>query len=68
MSALYAMHYAGSTRMGDGCIYVGNCKIVGMDVAGGRYHGNYTEQNNQMQVSVKLTMAADGILLPASAH
>lgn len=60
---LYAMKYVGNTGMGLGCIYVGNGKILGMDASGGRYDGSYTEQNNQMEVALKLTMIVDGILV-----
>jgi hypothetical protein len=63
MSALYAMKYTGSTGMGDGCLYVGDGKITGMDFNGGRYHGAYTEQEDQIQASVKLTMVIDGLLV-----
>jgi hypothetical protein len=63
MSALYGMNYVGQTGAGGGCIYLGNGKIVGMDIAGGRYHGSYTIQNNQMTVSVRLTMVTDGVLV-----
>ncbi len=63
MSALYAMKYTGSTGMGDGCLYVGEGKITGMDFNGGRYHGAYIEQEDHIEASVKLTMAIDGLLV-----
>jgi hypothetical protein len=63
MSALYAMKYVGSTGMGDGCLYIGDGKITGMDFNGGRYNGAYVEQDDHIQANVKLTMATDGLLV-----
>lgn len=60
---LYAMKYVGNTGMGFGCIYVGQGKILGMDAAGGRYNGTYIEQDDQLHVSLTLTMIVDGILV-----
>lgn len=63
MSAFYLMNYVGQTGMGGGAVYIGNGKIVGADVAGGRYHGSYTENGGRLSVNVTLTMMADGMLV-----
>lgn len=55
-SALYAITYSGSASFGGGAIFIGNGKIVGIDVGNMRYHGNYTIEG--MRLKAKATMSA----------
>jgi hypothetical protein len=61
--ALYAMNYVGQTGTGGGAVYVGNGKIVGIDVANLRYHGSYTEQAGRLTGAVTLTAPTGGTLV-----
>jgi hypothetical protein len=60
MSALYAMNYVGQTGTGGGAVYVGNGKIVGIDVGNLRYNGTYTEQAGRLKGSVMLSAPNGG--------
>ncbi|MGJ5075515.1 hypothetical protein [Bradyrhizobium oligotrophicum] len=66
MSALYAMHYVGSSSSGDGAIYVGNGKIVGIDVGNLRYSGSYSQQAGRLKGTVNLYAPVDGTLVTGS--
>jgi hypothetical protein len=63
MSALYAMNYVGQTGTGGGAVYVGNGKIVGIDVGNLRYNGSYTEQGDRLSGTVSLYAPTGGILV-----
>jgi hypothetical protein len=67
MSALYAMNYVGRTGTGGGAVYVGNGKIVGIDVGNLRYNGTYTEQNGRLKGTVALTAPTGGTLVTGAA-
>jgi hypothetical protein len=61
--ALYAMNYVGQTGTGGGAVYVGDGKIVGVDVGNLRYHGSYTEQSGRLKGTVALTAPTGGTLV-----
>jgi hypothetical protein len=63
MSAFYAMNYVGQTGTGGGAVYVGNGKIVGIDVGNLRYNGTYTEAGGRMKGTVALTAPTGGTLV-----
>ncbi len=63
MSALYKMTYAGKSDIGAGVLYIGNSKIVGIDVGDMRYSGSYTEQSGVIDASVKLFAPTGGTLV-----
>lgn len=55
MSALYQMRYRGSANAGQGAIYIGRGKIVGVDLTGARYLGDYHEHDGQIVGQIILT-------------
>jgi hypothetical protein len=61
--ALYVMNYVGQTGTGGGAVYVGNGKIVGVDVGNLRYHGSYSEQGGRLKGTVALTAPTGGTLV-----
>jgi hypothetical protein len=63
MSALYAMNYVGQTGTGGGAVYVGNGKIVGIDVGNLRYNGAYTEQSGRLKGTIAMTAPTGGVLV-----
>ncbi len=63
MSALYMMQYVGVAGGGAGAIYIGKGKILGMDIAGGRYAGSYTEQGGRLKGNATLSMPQGGQLV-----
>ena len=63
MSALYAMNYVGQTGTGGGAVYVGNGKIVGIDVGNLRYNGNYTEHGGRLKGTITLSAPTGGTLV-----
>jgi len=63
MSALYAMHFVGKGGRGGGAVYVGNGKIVGIDVGNLRYTGTFTEQDGRLQGTVDLYAPTGGTLV-----
>jgi hypothetical protein len=63
MSALYAMNYVGATGTGGGAVYVGNGKILGIDVGNLRYNGTYTEQGGRLKGTVALMAPTGGTLV-----
>ncbi|WP_316228041.1 MULTISPECIES: hypothetical protein [unclassified Bradyrhizobium] len=63
MSALYAMNYVGSSGAGGGAIYVGNGKILGIDVGNLRYSGSYTQQGGRLKGNVDLYAPTGGTLV-----
>lgn len=68
MSAFYTMQYEGIPgNIGVGALYVGKGVVVGADVAGGRYHGSYSESGGRLKGTVTLSMVADGMLVTGQA-
>lgn len=63
MSAFYTMQYVGVSGIGMGALYIGRNKVVGADVAGGRYVGSYTQQGARLIGSVILSMPMGGALV-----
>ncbi|MFN4311709.1 MAG: hypothetical protein ACK4FK_14085 [Ferrovibrio sp.] len=63
MSALYAMRYLGQTGVGMGSVYIGKGVIVGVDVANGRYHGTYKEENGRVKATLTLSAPPGGAVL-----
>jgi hypothetical protein len=63
MSAFYAMNYVGQTGTGGGAVYVGNGKIVGIDVANLLYNGTYTEAGGRLKGTVAMTAPMGGTLV-----
>lgn len=63
MSALYKMTYAGASDVGAGVLYIGNGKIVGIDVGDMRYSGTYTDLNGSIDATVKLSAPTGGTLV-----
>jgi hypothetical protein len=66
------MRYIGQTGAGAGAIYIGKNKIVGVDVANGRYDGTYTETNGRIKGTATMWLPNGGALvtgqqLPAGA-
>jgi hypothetical protein len=57
------MKYLGPFGVGGGTIYIGKGVIVGTDVYGGKYDGEYTEQNGHMKGHVKMTAPPGGMTL-----
>jgi hypothetical protein len=60
MSAFYVMKYLGQEGQGGGAIFIGKGIVVGVDVLGGRYDGNYTEAGGRMKGKVKMTAPPGG--------
>lgn len=63
MSALYAMNYLGQTGTGGGAVYIGQGKIIGIDVGNLHYNGTYTEQGDRLTGAVVLTAPTGGTLV-----
>jgi hypothetical protein len=63
MGALYVMNFVGQTGVGGGAVYVGNGKILGVDVGNLRYSGSYTEQGGRLKGTVALTAPTGGTLV-----
>ena len=63
MSAFYTMQYLGQSGVGMGAIYIGKGKIVGADVAGGRYSGTYSEDAGRIKAEIVLSMPNGGPLV-----
>jgi hypothetical protein len=63
MSALYAMNYVDQTGTGGGAVYIGNGKIVGIDVGNVRYNGSYSEQGDRLRGTVSLYAPTGGTLV-----
>lgn len=63
MSALYTMRYLGGVGIGMGAIYVGKGTVVGVDVTGGRYKGNYTDSNGRLKGTVTATFPSGAQLV-----
>jgi hypothetical protein len=61
--ALYAMNFVGLTGTGVGAVYIGNGKIVGIDVGNLRYSGTYAEAGGRMRATVTLTAPTGGQLV-----
>ena len=61
--ALYAMYYVGQTGTGSGAVYVGNGKIVGIDVGNLRFHGTYVEQGGRLKGTVTMSAPTGGTLV-----
>ena len=57
MSALYQLRYQGVAGVGHGAVYIGRGIIVGVDITGGRYHGTYSAQGQNLVGSATLTSA-----------
>src|SRR5690348_3798919 len=55
MSALYQMRYHGVAGNGHGACYIGNGKVLGVDITGARYLGSYTQAGAALNGSVTLT-------------
>jgi hypothetical protein len=49
--------------MGHGTIYIGNGKIVGVDVGNGRYIGTYTEAGGRIKGIIQMTTGQAGVLV-----
>jgi hypothetical protein len=65
--ALYAMNFLGMTGTGGGAVYIGNGKILGIDVGNLRYNGTYTETAGRLKASVTMS-APTGALLVTGAQ
>lgn len=63
MSAFYAMNFVGQGGTGGGAVYVGNGKIVGIDVGNLRYSGTYAVQGGRLKGSVDLYAPTGGSLV-----
>jgi hypothetical protein len=61
--ALYLMKFAGAADFGGGVLFIGNGKIVGMDVANLRFKGTYTEQNGRFVSSVRMSAPTGATLV-----
>lgn len=68
MSALYAMRYLGQSGIGLGAIYIGKGKIVGVDVANGRYSGSYKEEGGRVKATAQLSAPPGGAILVTGAQ
>lgn len=55
MSALYQVRYHGVAGEGHGAIYIGNGKVLGVDITGARYNGTYTQNGDSLAGTVTLT-------------
>jgi hypothetical protein len=62
MSALYQISYQGIAGTGHGALYIGRGVVVGVDVAGGRYKGTYSDKMGAIAGSVKLTSSGAGLV------
>lgn len=63
MGALYIVRYSGQASTGFASIYIGNGKIVGVDVGNGRYHGTYTEAAGRLKGTIQMTTGENGVLV-----
>lgn len=63
MGTLYRMVYGGQIGAGGGALYLGDGKLLGVDVSGGRYEGTYTENGGRIRLDITLTMDVDGVLV-----
>jgi hypothetical protein len=69
--ALYLMKFVGDADFGGGVLFIGNGKIVGMDIANLRFKGSYTVHEKRFVSSVTMTAPTGATLvtgqeLPAS--
>jgi len=62
-AAMYAMSFVGLASTGAGAIFVGNGKIIGIDVGNLRYNGTYTEQGGRMKGTVAMYAPTAGTLV-----
>jgi hypothetical protein len=60
MSAFYIIRYAGTSGQGNGVLYIGKGLVVGVDVAGAKYRGSYSERSGHLHGTVKLTAPTAG--------
>jgi hypothetical protein len=70
--ALYLMKFVGVADFGGGILFIGNGKIVGMDIANLRFKGTYSENNGRFVSSVTMKAPTGATLvtgqeLPAGA-
>jgi len=63
MGALYAMNYVGQTGAGSGAVYIGEGKILGIDVGNIRYSGTYNQQGSRIKGTVALSAPNGGMLV-----
>lgn len=63
MGALYAMNYVGQTGIGGGAVYIGDGKILGVDVGNIRYLGTYTVQGTRLRGTIALHAPTGGTLV-----
>ncbi|MEM6590217.1 MAG: hypothetical protein AAF641_17375 [Pseudomonadota bacterium] len=63
MSALFKMEYTGAQGFGAGALYVGRGRIVGLDVLGGEYRGQYTNIGRRLRGTVTLSSASNSLQL-----
>jgi hypothetical protein len=73
MSALYVMRYVGQTGTGTGVMYIGKGLVVGMDAAGNRYDGSYSESGGRIRGNVTMsvqpgTVLVTGQVVPQAAY
>jgi hypothetical protein len=61
MSAFYIMRFTGQAGVSGGTLYIGKGVVVGTDVHGGKYQGEYVEANGRMRGSVRMTVPAGGV-------
>ncbi|MGM4885303.1 hypothetical protein AB8A20_07990 [Tardiphaga sp. 604_B6_N1_1] len=61
--ALYLMKFVGVADFGGGVLFIGNGKIVGMDIANLRFKGTYTEQSGRFVSSVNMTAPTGATLV-----
>jgi hypothetical protein len=62
MSALYQIRYQGVAGKGHGAMYLGKGVIVGIDLAGSRYHGTYTFEGPNITGTATLTSAGGALV------
>lgn len=63
MSALYKMTYGGEASTGQGAIFIGNGKILGIDIGDIWYEGEYWEENGSVRMQAKMTAKSPGAIL-----
>lgn len=62
-AALYLMTFSGKADFGGGAIFIGNGKILGVDVGNLRYKGSYTEQAGRIKIAVTMSAPTGGQLV-----
>ena len=63
MAALYGLSYSEQQGAGMGAMYIGDGKVAGFDIYGGRYSGIYTESADRFRGTVTLSIPGGGQLV-----